>query len=50
MFSDANWIYIVLAYGVTFSVVGGLAWRIVSEHRRLTEELGRLNQSEGDDA
>jgi heme exporter protein CcmD len=50
MFSDANWIYIVFAYGVTFAVVGGLTWRIVGEHRRLTEELARLNGPEGDDA
>ncbi len=51
MSDDAHWSYILLAYGVTFAVVGVMTWRIMREHRRLLVELSKLrNDSNGDDA
>ncbi len=51
MSDDAHWSYIVLAYGVTFAVVGVMTWRIMREHRRLLAELSRLRNNDiGDDA
>ena len=50
MNDDAHWSYILLAYGVTFAIVGAVVWRIVSEHRRLLAELAQLQNNGGDDA
>jgi heme exporter protein CcmD len=48
MNGDAHWPYILLAYGATIAIVGGVAWRIVTEHRRLLAELARLTREGGD--
>ena len=42
MSESQHWIYIALAYGATFAIVGVLVLRIFSDHRRLTAELRRL--------
>jgi heme exporter protein CcmD len=49
MSQDPHWTYIILAYGVTFLVVGVMTWRIVSDHRRLLAELAKLRRG-GEDA
>jgi heme exporter protein CcmD len=43
--NESYGIFIVLAYGLTAIVIGGLALRIILEHRRLRVELGRLEQT-----
>ncbi len=50
MTEDAHWPYILLAYAVTFLVVGGMSWRIMREHRRLLAELAELRDRDGEDA
>jgi heme exporter protein CcmD len=49
MSGDAHWGYIVSAYAATFVLVGGVAWRIVSEHKRLLADLARFSD-QGDEA
>jgi heme exporter protein CcmD len=43
--SESHGTFIVLAYGVTFAVIGGVALRIILEHHRLRAELARLEQT-----
>jgi len=38
-----HWTYVALSYGVAFVVVGGIALRIIFDHRRLKRELERLD-------
>ncbi len=50
MTGDAHWIYIAVAYGATFAILGVVVWRIVSEHSRLLQQLAQLQGDDGDDA
>ncbi len=43
--SESYATFIVLAYGLTFAVIGGVALRIILEHRRLRAELARLERT-----
>ena len=45
MNENPHWLYIALAYGATFAILGFTAWRIFSEHRRLTAELAELKDN-----
>jgi heme exporter protein CcmD len=47
MNDEAHWTYIVLAYGVTFAIVGAMIVRILREHRRLNAELRKIDGEEG---
>ena len=43
--SESYGSFILLAYGVTLLVIGGVALRIILEHRRLRAELDRLERA-----
>lgn len=43
--NESYGVFIVLAYGLTAIVIGGLALRIILEHRRLRAELARLERT-----
>jgi len=45
---NEHWVYVALAYGCAFAIVGLMVWRVVSEHWRLSAELKRLQNVEGE--
>ncbi len=42
MSADPHWIYVLLAYGATFAILGAVVFKIVREHARLLAELARF--------
>jgi hypothetical protein len=40
--TDAHWSFILAAYAVTATVIGGMTLKILLDHRRLKQALGRM--------